>query len=559
MGRVPAEQDPEGPASQQTDAELIRGFAADPEIVAGELYRRHVPVAGRILHAEAGSSQNAEDAVSEAFARLLVLMREGRGPRHSFRPYLLRTARTVLRSARNRTDVVSVGDLPEPPWAEAAEHVVLGWEQQQIVREAFHALPERWRRVLWRLEVEDHTPQQVGQDLEMGANAVSALALRAKDRLRENFLAASTRWDPSGECDAFASMLGPYVRGRLPKGRVRRLRMHLESCPRCTSAYLGMLETDQLMRAWVWPVLLIPAAGGVVGEAVLPSSAVSGTERPSSWSAGIRHLRQVVRVGVPVGVIGAAVLGAALFLSAPEQMPDSAPGDHGVRGGPARGGPEPGVKGLAETPRAEPSPGRELSGRSTAESAALVAAGDVERAEEAATGDPRSPLSTSLTRPGIQGPTAPVTHSAGAGAAGLGDAGQPTVETAPGGEASSHDASAQGNPETAESERAERGEPPRHQPHSGALPPTSPGPPSPNLQDPQELPEGEGDGPPSSEDAGSGAPTDSGASCWWLGLLCCQVLGERESGAVSPLGGCAQHLWPFLLQEQYAHQMRPWW
>ncbi len=55
------------------------------------------------------------------------------------------------------------------------------------VDRAFQALPARWRRVLWQLEVEGRRPRDLADELGMTPNAVAALGMRARAGLRKAY------------------------------------------------------------------------------------------------------------------------------------------------------------------------------------------------------------------------------------------------------------------------------------------------------------------------------------------------------------------------------------
>jgi RNA polymerase sigma factor (sigma-70 family) len=143
-----------------------------------DLYAEHRPAARRAALALV-PAHAADDIVAEAFARVLARQAAGGGPSGAFRPYLLAAVRNLARdwqAERRRT-------VPLDPRAArvpgAGELVVLA-EEQRMTRRAFGSLPARWRAVLWQTEVEGRTPAELGQSSGMSANAVAALAWRAR-------------------------------------------------------------------------------------------------------------------------------------------------------------------------------------------------------------------------------------------------------------------------------------------------------------------------------------------------------------------------------------------
>jgi len=162
------------------------------------LYVEHAPAA-RGLALSMVPPDVADDIVAEAFARVLAAIRAGGGPDHAFRPYLLAAVRNLANdwiAARRRVTVI--GDMGEEPGDRSAP-LISGFsrdaateaedraEARLIVR-AFSRLPERWRTVLWHLEVEGKSPADVAPTFGLSSNGVSALAVRAREGLRQAYL-----------------------------------------------------------------------------------------------------------------------------------------------------------------------------------------------------------------------------------------------------------------------------------------------------------------------------------------------------------------------------------
>ena len=94
MSTVPAD------LSGKSDAELIAEVRSGKIASYGTLYERHTGAAHNLARQLARSSSEADDLVSEAFAKVLDTLRGGKGPETAFRAYLL----TALRhTAYDRT------------------------------------------------------------------------------------------------------------------------------------------------------------------------------------------------------------------------------------------------------------------------------------------------------------------------------------------------------------------------------------------------------------------------------------------------------------------------
>jgi len=67
--------------------------------------------------------------------------------------------------------------------------------ESTLISQAFSSLPERWRTVLWQVEVEGERPAVVAPHFGLSANATAALARRARDGLRAAYLQAHLTQD----------------------------------------------------------------------------------------------------------------------------------------------------------------------------------------------------------------------------------------------------------------------------------------------------------------------------------------------------------------------------
>ena len=99
-------------ATVSGDADLVAQVRDGHDEPYAELYRRHQPAALALARTLTEHSA-ADDVVSEAFEKLLHRIRGGGGPEAAFRPYLLRTVRTVAVDASRRTRRLVVAEDPE--------------------------------------------------------------------------------------------------------------------------------------------------------------------------------------------------------------------------------------------------------------------------------------------------------------------------------------------------------------------------------------------------------------------------------------------------------------
>ncbi|MEY9954151.1 RNA polymerase sigma factor [Leifsonia sp. EB34] len=170
-------------ADTAIDDELVGRSRAGDTAAFAELWRRHSG-AGRRYASSVTSAFEADDLVSEAFARIYRALRNGNGPVRGFRAYLYTTIRHAAAgwgSARREIAVEDPGEYRDEPWTDDRQDIV--WERSRVAA-AVGALPERWRDALWYSEVEQLTSSELARVLGISPNAAAALAYRARAGLR---------------------------------------------------------------------------------------------------------------------------------------------------------------------------------------------------------------------------------------------------------------------------------------------------------------------------------------------------------------------------------------
>ncbi|WP_406146313.1 sigma-70 family RNA polymerase sigma factor [Streptomyces sp. NBC_01012] len=206
VGRHRAEDAGEGPPEALPDALLTAAIRDDGDAGAtAELRRRHAPAVLMYARNFCRDPHTAEDLTSEAFARTVRAVRDGKGPAEAWRPYLLTVVR---RTAADWADQDRRVDLTPGfgAWLDAearrragagrakaaagAEDSVLRAEDGAMVAAAFRSLPERWRAVLWHRVVEEEPTAWVGDVLGLTPSGVDSLTAGAREGLREAYAAA---------------------------------------------------------------------------------------------------------------------------------------------------------------------------------------------------------------------------------------------------------------------------------------------------------------------------------------------------------------------------------
>ncbi|WP_454042730.1 sigma-70 family RNA polymerase sigma factor [Cellulosimicrobium sp. Marseille-Q8652] len=244
-----------------SDAELITAVrGGDPEAY-GALYERHAAAAHTVARQYVRSSVDADDVVSDAFARTFSVLQNGGGPDVTFRAYLFTVVRRLsydlVNGARRTqpTDDERTFESAFGPMASTEDPTLEGFERS-IVARAYSELPERWRAVLWYTEVENLPPAEIAPILGLTANGVSALAYRAREGLRQAYLQQHLTSVPAEECQGVNPLLGSYVRGGLAKRETARVESHLDGCGECRGLVLELGDVSHGMRAVIAPLVL---------------------------------------------------------------------------------------------------------------------------------------------------------------------------------------------------------------------------------------------------------------------------------------------------------------
>jgi RNA polymerase sigma factor (sigma-70 family) len=292
------DQVPDGPS----DALLLERVRAGDSGAYGELYVRHEPAATSLARYLTRSNHEADDVVADAFARVLRAIKGGAGPTESFRPYLLTAVRrTVWRHSEesNHHRLAASEDEAELLDLRLAVEPEDRTDEGIILR-AFQELPERWQLVLWHTEIEGQPPAAVAPLLGLSPNATAALAVRAREGLRQAFLQAHLQSRPAESCRFSVEHLGSFVRDGLGKRDNAKVEAHLAQCEECRELQADLGSLNKALRSVVGPAVVGAGAARWLQSRAAESSAGVGS---------IEHARQIVsRLRFPqaVGLAGAA-------------------------------------------------------------------------------------------------------------------------------------------------------------------------------------------------------------------------------------------------------------
>ncbi len=248
----------EATTESPSDAALAEAVRGGDIAAYGVLYARHLQAARRVAMSFGLNGAERDDLIAEGFTRVLRILRAGGGPNEDFRPYLLTTMRNAVISWRRRDSSISlVADVPDIAPSSGYDDQMGTRIDAALAGEAFASLPERWRTVLWRTEVEGESPAQIAKRLGMTPNGVAALAYRAREGLRKAYL---TQYVPAVEqraCRGIAGQLVGWVRHDGSGVKSRRIKAHLDHCPRCREVVASLRQLNQELHGSAAPLLLV--------------------------------------------------------------------------------------------------------------------------------------------------------------------------------------------------------------------------------------------------------------------------------------------------------------
>jgi RNA polymerase sigma factor (sigma-70 family) len=233
------------------DRELLAALRAGEDAAFGELFSRHADAVRRLARSLATDRADAEDLTAEAFFRVLQAIRRGSGPNDNVRSYLLIVTRRVAWEWRERRRDVPVSDEVLSHRAGPNPDTAGQTHERNLIARAFTSLPERWRSVLWEVEVEGERPAEVGPRIGLSPNATAALARRARRGLRAAYLQAHlSTHQGSTACRAVLEKLGAYTAGTTKGAERRRVRAHLLTCSSCQSTHDELRDVCAGLRSY---------------------------------------------------------------------------------------------------------------------------------------------------------------------------------------------------------------------------------------------------------------------------------------------------------------------
>jgi RNA polymerase sigma factor (sigma-70 family) len=260
--------DPIAAGEERSDGQLLADVRAGNEFAYGVLWRRHQKAAHSFARTLVGPS-DVDELVSESFYRVLRAIGQGGGPDGGFRPYLFTTIRRAQidlgRRYHNRVTLTDDARDLEVEHEPSAADEVLHRHQNSAAWRAWASLPEETRTLLWHSIIEEESPAQLAPMLGISPNSVASRTVRAREKLRQAFLAQHVRDADNEQCRYARERLGRYARNALSERERAIVEEHLEQCGRCSTAFAEIRDLNFAMRAGIAPILL----GGVAAARYL--------------------------------------------------------------------------------------------------------------------------------------------------------------------------------------------------------------------------------------------------------------------------------------------------
>jgi DNA-directed RNA polymerase specialized sigma24 family protein len=322
-----------------------------------ELYRREGPRAWRFAQAVTADAARAEDAVADAFAKVLTPPTPGLESHAPIDQQLLAATRdaAIERVARR---------APEP--------------DHPLPVQAFRRLPERWRSAMWLADVEGIDDDSIGSVLGLSTAATWALVARARAGLRERFVESHLARSGDAACRRAAEHLEAYANGNLGARAGGAVRRHLDGCERCRDRLAELDDLALGIRAAVTPLPPLTVFGAterawaVAGLGAAGPLGITLRGRPvPAWAE--RAVAGAAAAVITLGITAAVVAGGRGNAKDPRlarQSTNEAP-LHGGAGESALGGQVPLV--VPNPPTTVPVPTASVVSASTTSSTAPVA------------------------------------------------------------------------------------------------------------------------------------------------------------------------------------------
>ena len=285
-----------------SDQALVTAAAGGDATSFDELHRRHAPMAWRLALAITGRPEDAARAAAEGTGSTFTAVRAGRLQATAHQVALATATRNAALDLRHGQDSISAPSAGE--------------DADPFLATAFYALPERWRSVLWLRDAEGLDSAETAAVVELDADAVDQLAVRARRGLRERYLRALAATASTRDCTRASSRLAALEEGTLTDGDRSTLERHLADCTPCA---------DRRTLIGAIPVTLPALAAPVPADLHDSARAAWTSALATTSSTGLSPRTEKILAAASAFAAAVGVLGAALFGTGGDDEPVASP------------------------------------------------------------------------------------------------------------------------------------------------------------------------------------------------------------------------------------------
>ncbi len=249
------------------DRVLIRKASCGDKPAMEALYRQYCDGIYQSCLRICREPEDAIDAMQDTFMKVFRRLEELDPETLSFRDYLFTSARNACFKVISKRKRVHLKEkIPEQEMKitddahSDPERSLMIEEQQKMVRNASTELSTRHYQALVMYELDGFGYAEIGKQLDLDANAVGQLILRARRRLRREVrrraMLQTDDADDGTQCTRALALLPRKAEGRLDKRGAKWLDSHLETCEACATNLSLMQEVGAGYRAVLPPALI---------------------------------------------------------------------------------------------------------------------------------------------------------------------------------------------------------------------------------------------------------------------------------------------------------------
>lgn len=241
------------------DDALVERARAGDRRAFDALYGRHASAAWGLALAVTRDPASAEAAVSSGFASALARSVPAD-------PAALAASTDTARAAVLRATRRAAIDahLAQADTGSSTTTLALEATSPRVatIRAAFDALPERWRSVLWLVDVAGGSIEDAAKVLDMTPTSLRALADRARLGFQEQVLLTGVRHPSPTDCRRTTDRLTDYASGSLDGRDATQVRTHLDGCAECRNRLAALDDLVPVLRgaSLALPLLLADVA-----------------------------------------------------------------------------------------------------------------------------------------------------------------------------------------------------------------------------------------------------------------------------------------------------------